>query len=445
MQARVGRRSAVLVALATLVFLTRLGDGTDLRAQASASGTTYYVSRVGSDTNSGMSPEDPWRTVSHGLASLFPGDTLYIRAGHYTEDITGIQIRPATSSARTVVTNFPGERPVIEGLLWLHDPSWWILDGINVTWNDANPPDRHMVRLINGIGWTVRNSEFWGARSYAALLVVGTVPGQPAGWTVTGNCIHDTYATNQTNQDQLIYVNTGLAAGAGLIENNLLFNAVNGMGIKLGGPAPTSGGASSVTMRRNTIHNTSQNIMVAWGSHDNMVERNILSTAEGKYSSVRGYQVTGVHNTMRDNVGYAARSILLNDIGYLGVMDAGGNRFPVDPQFDSTASCSGFHPLNPDAADYGYRSSSTAAPPNGATESPPLTSPGTTTLITTSTSIPTAPTTSPSPTVQGTTTSMPTESFSRPPACAVIDQRLASTTDLGTRQILESLSRSYGC
>ena len=319
--------------------------------------TVYYVSPSGSDTNPGTAPDAPWGTVAHGLASLGPGDTLYLRGGRYVENITQTAIRPATPSAPILVAGYPGEQPVIEGLLWLRDPSWWILDRVNVTWNPRNPSTRHMVKITNGVGWTVRDSELWGARSYAALLVAGTIPGQPADWTVSGNCIHDTYRANDVNQDHLVYVNTGVASGRGTIQRNLLFNATNGMGVKLGG-SDVTGGSANVAVLRNTIHNTAQSVLVAGDSHDNSIVGNIFSAAGAGYSSVRGYQLNGTGNSMEDNLGHGARSILLNDAGYAGVADTGRNLFPVDPRFDDSRSCAGFRPLNPDASGFGHVQSS---------------------------------------------------------------------------------------
>jgi hypothetical protein len=312
------------------------------------------------------------------MTSLSAGDTLYLRGGTYVENITGKNTRPATATAPILVKGYPGERPVIQGLLWLTSPSWWTLDGVNVTWNPANPSTSHMVKMINGRNWTLTNSELWGARSYANLLVVGTVVSEPANWTVSGNCIHDTYASNSTNQDQLIYANTGLTAGSGVIERNLLFNATNGNGVKLGGPN-SAGGTANVAVRNNTIYNTSQSMLVSWQSNSNTISGNLLNKVGTNYANLRGYQLTGINNVATDNAGGGAEQLLLNDSGYLGVQNGAGNQFPIDPQFDSVSSCAGFHPSNPIAAAYGRYSGTTPAPDT----TPPTTPAG---LVTTATS-----------------------------------------------------------
>lgn len=49
--------------------------------------------------------------------------------------------------------------------------------------------------------------------------------------------IHDTYASNATNQDRLIYVSNALG---GVIERNLLYNSPNRQAIKVGSTSKTA-------------------------------------------------------------------------------------------------------------------------------------------------------------------------------------------------------------
>lgn len=341
-----------LVTLMSAITATYLVHAASAKAASSPSGTVYYVSPTGADANNGAESA-PWRTVAHGLASLKPGDTLYLMGGTYVENVTSTAIRPATPDAPITVANYPGQRPVIQGLLWLANPSYWTLNGINVTWNPANGSTNHMVKMTNGAGWTIENSELWGAHSYADLLVAGTTSGYPTNWKVANNCIHDTYASNQTNQDHLVYVNTGLTAGAGTIEHNILFNATNGEAVKLGGASSTSGGTANVLVRYNTMYNAAQSMLVAWQSTANTISGNIMGLVGTGYGNIRGYQLNGANNVATGNVGYLASKLILNDAGYVGVADGGANKFPVDPGFDSTTSCAGFHPSNPATTDFG--------------------------------------------------------------------------------------------
>jgi hypothetical protein len=318
---------------------------------ARAAGATYYVSPSGSDGAAGTLAA-PWKTVAKGIRSLFPGDTLLVRNGTYVERITSVIYRPGTQSNPIRVAAYPGERPIVQGLLWIRDASYWTFDGINVTWDPANGTEEILAKIVDGVGWTFKNGELWGARSYASLIIATTKPGQPADWRLVGNCLHDTYGVHPPFQDHNLYIAAGLDSGPGVVERNLLFNATNGENIKVG--AGSGGEVSHVTIRNNTLYNASQNALVAQASEHIVFERNLMGRSTGKwwYPNLRGFSVTGAGNIARQNMGFAASKFLLNTNSTTGIADGGGNLFPVDPVFAS-ASCAGFQPTNAAAKMYG--------------------------------------------------------------------------------------------
>jgi len=72
----------------------------------------YYVSPSGSDQNPGTAIR-PWRTIQKAADTLVAGDTVYIRAGTYDE-----QVRPLNSGAPGAVITYaayPGETATIDG------------------------------------------------------------------------------------------------------------------------------------------------------------------------------------------------------------------------------------------------------------------------------------------------------------------------------------------
>lgn len=339
----------MLVLRTLVVALAVAGLGLEASsASEGLEGRSYYVSPSGADTDPGTLAQ-PFGTIRKGIKTLSPGDSLYIRGGTYSELIKTPTISKGTPLAPIRVEAYPGERPVLEGLLWLRGADYWTLRGLSVTWGGGTSW-QHMVKMINGIGWTIEDSEIWGARSFANVLVVGNAVGKPAGWTIRGNCIHDTYPTNGTNQDHNIYLNTKLGAGSGLIERNLLFNAENGENVKIGSPGVADSGSSNVTVRYNTMHNAAQNVLVGQASANNVIEHNIFSVAES--ASIRGYRLSGIGNIARDNIGFEANKLISSSPDYVGVVDGGGNAFPIDPQFDSVG-CQGLHPQNPLVQEYG--------------------------------------------------------------------------------------------
>lgn len=299
-----------------------------------------YVATNGSDYNPGTRSA-PFRTIAKGMSTLQPGDTLYVRGGTYKERIRNPNIRPGTSSARITVAAEPGERPVVSGLLWLKGASYWTLDGINVTWSSANSSSEHMVKMTDGTGWRVTDAEIWGARSFAGILVAGN----PANWRLDDLYVHHTYATNNTNQDHLIYVNTGM--GGGVIENSVLAHSANGRAIKVGPPSAGSTPGGNVTIRHNTMFDNRgpSNVQLSYGASGNEIYRNIMVRSGSNRQNVTTYNLNGSGNWAKDNIGWESRAVVKSD-AYLS--DRGGNKM-VDPRL-----------ANPWGGDFGALSSAAA-------------------------------------------------------------------------------------
>jgi pectate lyase-like protein len=313
--------------------------------EADASGlarSTFYVSPLGSDTNPGTS-DAPFGSIAFALGRLRPGDTLYVRGGTYHEKVK-VKARPGRKGARVLVSAYPGERPVIEGQLWIGYPTYWTIDGINVTWASDNP-NEPMVRLYGGTRWVLQNAEIWGAHSTSGLHIDDGPSDVLGWWKVRNNCIHDTYATNGINQDHNLYIDDMAESPnpSGLIKRNLLFNATNGRGIKLG-PGDTGGGPVNVVVRHNTIYNSVQNISLSRDAANVRLFRNLLVNASE--ANIRGFRLRGKGNIARANYGAGSPKLILNDPGYRGIQDLGENVAGPVPSFD-LIGCAGFHPAAP--------------------------------------------------------------------------------------------------
>lgn len=322
--------------------------GGDRGGRGDAPPRQLAVSPSGSDSGDG-SAEQPFKTLSHALAVLRPGDSLSVHGGTYVENVRP-QIAAGRPDAPIRVSAAPGERPVLRGLLWLHDPSYWSIDGLNVEWKDGNGGTSHMVTFEGGTGWSLTGSELSGSRSYSALLVAADPDGQPPrDWTIAGNCIHDTAGTHSDNQDHLIYVNTGLARTTGLIERNLLFNAENGNGVKLGGTTENEP-VRDVTVRYNTINRTSQSVMVTGTSTEVVIDHNLMTgaTLSGR-THLRGYIDHGAQVQVSNNVFYDQNLFIWSDTGSI---IAGDGNVERNPRYLSEG-CDGFRPADPVAATAG--------------------------------------------------------------------------------------------
>lgn len=308
-----------------------------------------YVSPSGSDSADG-SETAPWRTLTHAFASLRPGDTLYVRAGVFDEQVR-VEPTRGSPSEPVLVAAYPGERPVLRGLLWLTRPSYWTIDGLNVTWSTKNEPDEHMVKITDGVGWTWRRGEVWGARSVAGFLVAGDRRGEPADWALLDSCIHDTQPANGQSEDSNLYLGDMRQAGPGLVEGNLMFNAPNGRNVKVGpGRDSAKRGPDNVVVRYNTLYGAYVPVVVASGSTNNVIERNIIG---GSVSGplVRGFELTGAGNVVRDNIGFDGTEMFAPDNGSLVIGD--GNSFRDSAQLTDMGGCDGFVPVA-EARGYGH-------------------------------------------------------------------------------------------
>lgn len=101
------------------------------RDAALADGPKKFVDSTKGDDAAAGSEAAPWKTISHAVRQLAPGDTLYIRGGTYYE-------RPAltksgTEAAPITIAGYPGELIVVDGGLreFAEDPagSWQPYDG----------------------------------------------------------------------------------------------------------------------------------------------------------------------------------------------------------------------------------------------------------------------------------------------------------------------------
>jgi hypothetical protein len=316
--------AALLVVQLLVAGVTAMTGVAPAEAAPSGGGTVRYVSPSGSDHHRGTRSE-PFRTLRHGLQRLRAGDTLVVRGGRYTENITHLSVRPGTRAARITVRSYRGERPVLQGLLWLKNPSYWVISGLNVTWNPRNNADQHMVRVTGGTSWRLTRGELWGARSYAALLVAG----KPSHYRIDHMYLHDTHRSNHTNQDHLLYINA--RSTGGVVERSVFAHSPNGRGIKIGAPSGGRDRVGSVQIRYNTfLDNTGpSSVQLSYRASGISIHHNLFLRS-GSYA-VTAYRLEGTRNVVYDNLAWRCKGVVEPGISNLGHNTM--RRFGLSPSY----------------------------------------------------------------------------------------------------------------
>jgi Domain of unknown function (DUF4214)/Protein of unknown function (DUF1565) len=363
-------------------------------AASAAGGRTLSVAPWGSDTATG-SETQPYRTITHALKQLRAGDRLLVRGGTYEERVllSATTTPKGTADAPITVEAYPGEQPVIRGRLKLSGPDHWTIRGIDVTWSTANTSNEHMVQFYGGTSWRFTDAEVWGARSFSAI----NVDNGASNFRLDHLYVHHTYATNDLNQDHLIYVSRDNQNG--IIERNVLAVSPNGRGVKVGPGSLSSPSSDGIVIRYNTFYDNQgpSNVRFSGDSSNNAVYRNIFVRSGAGQAAVTPHELTGLGNNVSDNLAWATDGVVASIPGKLG--DGGGN-VVADPRLVDPNN-GDFRPMNSAAAAYGAH-----APGDAGTTSPTSTTAAPTTTTTA------APTTTSAPAT--TTTTAPRSSKNTP-------------------------------
>jgi hypothetical protein len=353
--------AAAVVAAAAIA--ASLGSAGPAQA-ADEAGATIQVSPSGQDTWSrATATVEPLGSIARAIRLARPGDRIVVQGGTYVE-AAGYGAVPGRQDAPIRLQAAPGERVVLKGTLQLDGADYWRVSGINVTANPDGPRREFLVKFDGGTGWRFTNAEVWGTRGVSNLMVsASSRNGVPAGYRITGNCIHDNDATGDPfMNDHHIYLMPGYEAGLGVISRNIFFNSENGAAIKAAGPTPATG-ASNVLIENNTIVRSAAGVIISYGSNRVTVRRNLIGDQAMRppagaqwvanyRAAVVGNHVTGDGNQVSQNGvwGYAAPLWATDDSP---ARIARSSLAQITPAFDGTSSCSGFHPRNSAAAAYG--------------------------------------------------------------------------------------------
>jgi hypothetical protein len=282
-------KTSIFLPLFSLLFLNCSKKSSDEPAPELFSPHTYYVAATGADNGAGAAGS-PFRTITHALSLVVPGDTVMLRGGTYAEQISFS--RSGLLGKNITVKAYPGETPVIDGsnvsvagwqaLVSIHNARYIVLDGLDICHlhSAAANTDPEGI-FINGSSHDItiqhcniydikNNATLANGRSGHAILVIGSDNTTAiSNLVITGCTVHDT----QTGTSE----NVTLAGNVDsfTVSHNTLYNTENIGIIIAGGDGLNPSGNVAVNYARNGVvsDNTLYNISMAnsvaiWGANN---------------------------------------------------------------------------------------------------------------------------------------------------------------------------------
>jgi hypothetical protein len=213
----------------------------------SAEPASYYVDNSAgarcSDAPNFGTQTNPWCTISYSIKQIAGGDTVYVKAGSYHEDIY-ISGPAGTAANSTVIRSYPGSTVTIvgdgidSGRVKIANTSYITLDGFEVTKFNQG------IYVEHGDHIAILNNNVHHVGQEAIHVM-----GNSSFVRIQGNVVHDTKQWQYNGEG--IYIGTG---STGDKDNT-----------------------NNITVRSNTIYNTTDEaVELKPGTYDSVIEGNMI-------------------------------------------------------------------------------------------------------------------------------------------------------------------------
>jgi hypothetical protein len=290
------------------------------------SGVTYYVSSTGSDSNSGTSPDQAWRTVKQAnRAKLNPGDGVLFEGGATFSDDALMPERGGAQGKPVVYGSYGQGRATLPKGVWFRDKSDLVFQNLampGVAHGIQGHGDRVTIQGVelkgNGVGvyaegddWTIEASAVDGSGDSGMILI-----GQRH--TVRANLI-----TNTGVDSSISYGKHGIylkVVDALVSDNTIRGFSDNGVSVRY----------RNSRVERNTI--SGGPIGIAWFQYDT-----VPGTSSWRNNDISGTTSAGMYVSRTDEAGPTRESFV---IANNRIAPAGGRHLDL-PQIQGTYTVSG--------------------------------------------------------------------------------------------------------
>lgn len=272
---------------------------------AYASNTTYYVSKNGSDTNTGAQSA-PFKTFKKAMSVLAPGDTLLVEGGTYTEPLD-VTVSGSVSGVITI-KSVPGQRAVLDGETYGGTTVSVAANRSYITLSGFEVKRGYECVLIRGSNVTIADFDVHDCKKFGYRLLGTSI-------IVEKSTCHDAVTENVNGTNCSggwgACMRTGPGSANITIRDNKIYNNW-GEGLIIGQ-------AAGLKAYRNTVYdNFSQNIYIG-NAYDVDVYQNMTYSTNPTYYRCGAHAncITASEETISAEWGARLHNIrVVNNIGY---------------------------------------------------------------------------------------------------------------------------------
>jgi hypothetical protein len=241
----------------------------------SQSGSTFYVSKSGSDLNSG-SFTAPWLTIQHAANTVTAGATVYVENGVYNESVNFPN--SGTSSSPITFASYSGETAIIDGT------------GLSVSGTQG------LINIVNQSYLTVSGFEI---RNYTTSSASPTpagvwITGGGAGLQILNNLVHNITTTSEKNGNAFgiaVYGTSSTPISNLTISGNQVYNLKTGSSESVN----VDGNVTNFTISNNIVHDN-DNIGIDAIGFEGVGPSGSDQARYGEISGNTVYNISGIKN-----------------------------------------------------------------------------------------------------------------------------------------------------
>ncbi len=280
-----------MTSLRTLFFILL----TFTAASFAQSGSTFYVSKSGSNSNSG-SYTAPWLTIQHAANTVTAGATVYVESGVYNESVSFPN--SGTSSNPITFASYPGQTAIIDGT------------GLSVSGTQG------LINIVNQSNLTINGFEI---RNYTTSSASPTpagvwITGSGTGVQILNNLVHNITTTSEKNGNAFgiaVYGTSSTPITQLTISGNQVYNLKTGQSESVN----VDGNVTYFTISNNIVHDN-DNIGIDAIGFEGVGPSGYDQAKYGEISGNTVYNISGINNPGEGN-SYDADGLYCDGCAYV--------------------------------------------------------------------------------------------------------------------------------